>query len=106
VNCRSVAAVAHHLESGTCAARPHFNDDTLYAFIRNKDPDEIVTSAASGNQGQGFSGKDAGEQMRRGRWYPCPLCWKRYRVLEDLRRHLDSGFRKSNPFSPAYRPFV
>ncbi|KAK8101672.1 hypothetical protein PG999_012046 [Apiospora kogelbergensis] len=86
----TAAGMTHHLESGACPKASKVNRDTLYKFVRSKDPGGVFTKNLVGYQGSTYY--EANEQSynpyRGG--YQCYLCHSLFSSLQGLTQHLNS----------------
>ncbi|TFK54251.1 hypothetical protein OE88DRAFT_1695508 [Heliocybe sulcata] len=84
----SVAALALHLESSTCASginRSHVN-----TFVRSIDPNHLVTKRLITGPTSTVQSTSATEAAWNGYCYECYFCSREFRTLAALNQHLNS----------------
>ncbi|KAI3324226.1 hypothetical protein HD806DRAFT_62966 [Xylariaceae sp. AK1471] len=84
----TVAGLAHHLETGSCANAPSLNRDELYKAIRRHDPSGVITKKLIGWQGS--THYEATAQTWNGDYYECYFCHREFNTLPSLNQHLQS----------------
>ncbi|KAJ2982170.1 hypothetical protein NUW58_g6499 [Xylaria curta] len=86
----TATGVAYHLESGSCPNAAGLNRDTLYKFVRNKDPGGIITKNLIGWSGEKqYEANDRSYNYSRQGW-ECYLCNRLFGSLPSLNQHLNS----------------
>ncbi|KAI1422462.1 hypothetical protein F5Y12DRAFT_717359 [Xylaria sp. FL1777] len=92
----TATGLTYHVESGSCPNAAGLNRDTLYKFVRDKDPGGIITKNLI--DWPGSSQYEASDRsynpVRRG--WECYLCHRLFGQLQSLNQHLNSAAHKED----------
>ncbi|KAI5459426.1 hypothetical protein BGZ63DRAFT_491712 [Mariannaea sp. PMI_226] len=84
----TATGLTHHLETGSCSVAHTLNRDTIYQFIRSKDPQGIVSKNLIEWQ-PSYSCEVNGKSWN-GWAYECYICGRTYKELQSLNQHVNS----------------
>ncbi|ROW09438.1 hypothetical protein VMCG_02207 [Cytospora schulzeri] len=84
----TATGVAHHLERGACPRTNNMNRDTLYKFVRSKDPHGVISKKLIGWHSEPTY--EATDRTWTGRGYECYFCDRLFSQLSGLNQHLKS----------------
>ncbi|KAH9905221.1 hypothetical protein F4778DRAFT_698055 [Xylariomycetidae sp. FL2044] len=86
----TATGLTHHVETGSCPNAPTINRDTLYKFVRSKDPGGIITKNLIGWAGSTqYEASRRSYNAKRHGW-ECYLCHRLFKSLPSLNQHLNS----------------
>lgn len=85
--------MTHHLENGTCPEAPQLNRDSIYEFVRSKDPNSLISKKLI--RWHGSDQYEATSLAWNGSGYQCYLCSRTFGQLRALNQHLASPIRES-----------
>lgn len=91
----TATGVVHHLERGACPNTNNMNRNTLYKFVRAKDPHGVISKKLIGWHEE--SKYEATDRAWNGYGYKCYFCNRLFSQLSGLNQHLRSPVRKYNP---------
>ncbi|RGP69239.1 zinc finger protein [Fusarium longipes] len=88
---QSATGLSHHLERGSCPKAAGLHRETIYKFIRSKDPNGAITNNLIGWHGSTvhYEASDLAFNHRCGAW-ECYLCHRLFGSLAGLNQHLNS----------------
>lgn len=89
----TATGMTHHLENGTCPEAPQLNRDSIYQFVRSKDPNSLISKKLIGWHGS--DQYEATSLAWNGSGYQCYLCTRTFGQLRALNQHLASPIRES-----------
>ncbi|KAI1631316.1 hypothetical protein F4809DRAFT_177822 [Biscogniauxia mediterranea] len=89
-NFATATGLTHHLETGSCPRAANINRDTLYKFVRSKDPGGVMTKNLIDWPGSTqYEANDRSYNWARSGW-ECYLCHRLFNNLRGLNQHLNS----------------
>lgn len=90
----SATGLTHHLERGACPNAAGLNRETLYKFMRSKDPGGAITNNLIGWHGSTHYEANYRAYNPRCQAWECYLCHRLFATLPNLNQHLNSPVRK------------
>lgn len=88
----TATGVVHHLERGACPNTNNMDRNSLYRFVRAKDPNGLISKKLIGwHEEEPYV---ATSQAWNGYDYECYFCHRLFGKLESLNQHLQSPVRK------------
>ncbi|PHH85428.1 hypothetical protein CDD83_424 [Cordyceps sp. RAO-2017] len=84
----TATGLSHHLESGSCPKAPFLDRDSIYRFIRSKDPHGSISKNLL--EWNGSCQYEANDRSFNGDAFECYLCHREFRSLGGLNQHLNS----------------
>ncbi|KXX77140.1 Zinc finger X-chromosomal protein [Madurella mycetomatis] len=92
----TATGLTHHVEAGSCPNAAGLTRDTLYKFVRSKDPNSVITKNLIGWHGSTqYEANDQSYNWERQGW-ECYLCHGIFRLLQSLNQHLNSPVHQEN----------
>ena len=89
----TATGVTHHVETGSCPNARGLDRDTVYKFIRSKDPNGSITNRMIGWYGSStYEANRNSYNHYRGGW-ECYLCNRLFGSKNGLNQHLNSPTR-------------
>lgn len=88
--------MTHHLESGSCRNAPSLNRDSIYKFVRSKDPSGLVSKKLIGWEGSSQNTYSCTDRAWNGRMWECYLCHRGFGTMHGLNQHLNSPAHQQN----------
>ncbi|KAI1093518.1 hypothetical protein F5B19DRAFT_124203 [Rostrohypoxylon terebratum] len=88
----SATGLAHHLEQGSCRVATGLDRDKVYAAVRAKDPDGVLSKKLIGWHGSATY--EATSSAWNGDAWECYLCHKCFNTINGLNNHLSSPFHQ------------
>ncbi|XDG07074.1 hypothetical protein ABKA04_006689 [Annulohypoxylon sp. FPYF3050] len=86
----SATGLAHHLENGGCSAASGLNRDKVYAAVRAKDPDGILSKKLIGWHGSPTYEATSSAWNANAQLWQCYLCRRGFLNITALNQHLNS----------------
>ncbi|KAK2478702.1 hypothetical protein H9L39_08076 [Fusarium oxysporum f. sp. albedinis] len=80
----------YHLERGSCPKAAGLNRDTLYKFVRSKDPGGSITNNLIGWHGSSHYEANHLANYQHFQVWECYLCHRLFGSLNGLNQHLNS----------------
>ncbi|KAH8807236.1 hypothetical protein F5884DRAFT_899669 [Xylogone sp. PMI_703] len=92
----TATGLTHHVETGSCPNAAGLTRDTLYKFMRSKDPGGVITKNLIGWHGSTkYEANDRSYNWRR-QGYECYLCHGLFGKLQGLNQHLNSPIHQES----------
>lgn len=89
----SATGLTHHLERGSCPNASGLNRETLYKFIRSKDPGGSITKNLIGwHESASYEASNSAFNHVLQAW-ECYFCHRLFRTVASLNQHLNSPVR-------------
>ena len=94
----TATGMTHHLESGSCRNAPSLNRDSIYKFVRSKDPSGLISKKLIGWDGSSSTQNtySCTDRAWNGRNWECYLCHKGFNSMHGLNQHLNSPAHQQN----------
>ncbi|KAJ4361188.1 hypothetical protein N0V85_009430 [Neurospora sp. IMI 360204] len=92
----TATGMTHHLESGSCRNAPSLNRDSIYKFVRSKDPSGLISKKLIGWEGTSNTTYNCTDRAWNGRQWECYLCHKGFGTSHGLNQHLNSPAHQQN----------
>ncbi|KAK3347534.1 hypothetical protein B0H65DRAFT_547357 [Neurospora tetraspora] len=92
----TATGMTHHLESGSCRNAPSLNRDSIYKFVRSKDPSGLISKKLIGWEGTSQTTLTCTDRAWNGRQWECYLCHKGFGTSHGLNQHLNSPAHQQN----------
>ena len=89
----SATGLTHHVERGSCPKATDLNRDTLYKFVRAKDPNGAITNNLIGWHGSTQYEANGLAYNQSCQAWECYLCNRLFNSLQGLNQHLNSPVR-------------
>ncbi|EON98955.1 putative zinc finger protein [Phaeoacremonium minimum UCRPA7] len=90
----TATGLIHHLENGACPQASHIDRDSIYRFVRLKDPGGLISKNIIGWTGS--EQYEASKKAWNGYGYECRLCHREFKALNSLNQHLNSPVHQQN----------
>lgn len=90
----TASGIVHHLENNSCPKAQNVDRETIYAFIREKDPHGAITNRQLTWHSHENGTFIASAASWNGRNYECYLCHRGFGQLRSLNQHLESPAHK------------
>ncbi|KAK3896692.1 hypothetical protein C8A05DRAFT_39760 [Staphylotrichum tortipilum] len=92
----TATGLVHHVERGGCRGAAGLDRDTLYKYVRSKDPNGVITNNLIDWYGSTqYEATDSAYNYRRGGW-ECYLCHRLFALRTGLNQHLNSPVHQEN----------
>ncbi|KAK3485346.1 uncharacterized protein B0T23DRAFT_45929 [Neurospora hispaniola] len=92
----TATGMTHHLESGSCRNAPSLNRDSIYQFVRSKDPSGLISKKLIGWEGTSQNTYACTDRAWNGYRWECYLCHKGFNTSHGLNQHLNSPAHQQN----------
>ena len=92
----TATGMTHHLESGSCRNAPSLNRDSIYQFVRSKDPSGLISKKLIGWEGTSNQTFSCTDRAWNGHCWECYLCHRGFTSRRGLDQHLNSPAHQQN----------